>query len=253
MRSRLVYGKPEFRAAVDLMQRRGANGGIPGAALALLRHPTLCRAAISITALPTVTVKLSRQNAAIWSAPNSSVTRRLAGGWRAQAVLDLQLDDDLYFAGRRKQALRTNLNRARQAGVAVTRQASYTDWLAAAREIHKHRSGGQETLREIGPPEDDEKMVYLVATNPTGTPVAFAGAVVLDQLGVLFALLSLPGESHASVSRYLIHTDLRTWLKKDGVQFLTTGSALHLSPGLQYFQYLLGYEVQNLRVIADRR
>jgi hypothetical protein len=231
-----------------------AHAGIPGVALALLRRPSLCRAAISIAGLPTVTVELSHQNAAVWSAPNfPPATRRLAGGRRAQAVLDLQADDDVYFAGRRKRALRNNLNHAKRAGVTVTRPANYRDWLASAREIYQHRPGGLQTLMEIGAPDDDEKMVYLVAINPDGTPVAIAGAVVLDRLGVLFTLITRPGDPHAAASRHLIHTDLRYWLKRDGVQFLTAGSALQLQPGLQYFQYVLGYEVRNLRIISDRR
>jgi hypothetical protein len=254
MRSRLVYGEPEFRAAVDFMQCLNAHAAIPGVALALLRHPRLLSTAISIAGLPTVMVELSHQNAAIWSAPKfPPATRGLAEGWRAQAVLDLRSDDDSYLAGHRKQALRTNINHARRAGVTVTRLASFRDWLAAAREIYQHRPGGREALRQIGPPDDDEKMVYLVAINRTGTPVAIAGAVMLDRLAVLFNLLTRPGEPHAAITRYLIHTDLRSRLKLDGVQFLTAGSALRLAAGLQYFQHLLGYEVRNLRIISARR
>jgi hypothetical protein len=159
----------------------------------------------------------------------------------------------LYLAGRRKRALRNHLNQARRAGVTVTRPASFKDWSAYAREIYPRRPGGQETLREIGPPDDDGKIVYLVAIDPTGTPVAIAGAVVLDQLGVLFTLITRPGDPHASGSRYLIHTDLRSWLKKAGVQLLTAGSALRPAAGLQYFQYVLGYEVRNLRIISGHR
>jgi hypothetical protein len=254
LQSRLVYGQPEFRAAVDFIQCVDAHAAIPGATLALLRHPRMLSAAMSIAGLPTVTVELSHQNAAVWSAPTfPPATRRLAAGWRAQAILDLQSGDDLYFAGHRKQALRTNINHARRAGVTVTRLASFNDWLAAAREIYQRRPGGQEALRQIGPPDDDEKMVYLVATNRNGTPVAVAGAVILDRLGVLFTLITRPGEPQAGFSRYLTHTDLRSRLKLDGVQFLTAGSALRLAPGLQYFQHLLGYEVRNLRIISERR
>jgi hypothetical protein len=254
LRSRLVYGEPEFRAAVDFIQCVDAHVAIPGVALALLRYPRLLGAAISIAGLPTVTVELSHRNAAMWSAPHfPPASRRLAGGRRAQAVLDLQSDDDVYLAGQRKQALRTNLNHARRAGVTVTRPAGYRDWLVAAREIYQHRPGGEEALRQIGPPDDDEKMVYLVAVNRTGTPVAIAGAVILDRLGVLFNLLTRPEEPHAAVTRYLIHTDLRSRLKLAGVQFLTAGSALRLGAGLQYFQHLLGYEVRNLRIVSERR
>jgi hypothetical protein len=250
----LVYGEPEFRAAVDLIQCVDTRAALPGVALALLRHPRLLSAAISIAGLPTVTAELSHQNAAVWSAPNfPPATRRLAGGRRAQAILDLQSDDDLYLAGHRKQALRTNINHARRAGVTVTRLASYGEWLGPAREIYRQRPGGQEVLRQIGPPDDDEKMVYLAAISRTGTPVAIAGAVILDRLGVLFNLITRPDERDAAVSRYLIHTDLRSWLKLDGVQFLTAGSALRLGAGLQYFQHLLGYEVRNLRIVSERR
>jgi hypothetical protein len=248
VRSCLVYGEPGFGRAVDFIQCWDAHP-TPGIALALLRHPRLCRGAISIAALPTVTVELSHQNAAIWSAPNfPPATRGLASGRVAQAVLDLQSDDDLYFTGRRKKTLRNHLNQARRAGITVTRSVGYSDWLASARQIYQQRPGGEETLRRICQPDDDEKMVYLVATNPTGTPVAIAGAVVLDQLAVLFTLITRPGEPYAALSRYLIHTELRSQLKKDGVQFLTAGSALRLVPGLQYFQFVLGYEVRNLRI-----
>ena len=90
----------------------------------------------------------------------------------------------------------------------------------------------------------------LAPTLHTLDSIAIASAVMLDRLGVLFTLIARPGEPH---SRYLIHTDLRSWLKLDGVQFLTAGSALRLTAGLQYFQHLLGYEVRNLRIVSDRR
>jgi hypothetical protein len=251
MPSRLVYGEPAFRAAVDFLQCVDAHTASRGVALALLRQPRLCRAAIRIAGLPTATVELSHRNAAIWSAPNfPPATRRLACG-RAQAILDLQTDDGSYFAGQRRRTLRNHLNHARRAGVTVSRLASYEDWLAPAREIYKQRPGGRDVLRQIGPPDDDARMVYSVAINPTGNPVAIAGAVELDQLGVLFTLVTRPGDPHAAASRYLIHTGLRTWLKKDEVQFLTAGSALRLVPGLQYFQSVLGYEVRNLRIIRS--
>jgi hypothetical protein len=44
---------------------------------------------------------------------------------------------------------------------------------------------------------------------------------------------------------------MRSDLRSRGVHQLVVGSAITVSPGLQYFQHLLGYEVRNLHITVQ--
>ena len=98
------------------------------------------------------------------------------------------------------------------------------------------------------PPSGKQEMGYFVATDDTGRPLAFSCSAIFNGCGVLTCMLSVPDHPAASVSRYLLHTAMRSDLRSRGVRHLIGGTAMGSSPGLQYFQYLLGYEVRNLDI-----
>jgi hypothetical protein len=163
-------------------------------------------------------------------------------------LLDLAPDDEQYLAGRRKQALRTNLSHARRLGVRVNRVETYEEWSIAAREILQYVDGGPEMIQRMRPPTDGQDMGYYLAIDREDRPVAFSIAAIFNDVAILVRAISRAGTSAASSARYLVHTFMRSDLRCRGVRHLIAGTAIRDASGLQYFQYLLGYEVRNLRI-----
>ncbi|MEP7022216.1 MAG: hypothetical protein ABJB47_00050 [Actinomycetota bacterium] len=153
-----------------------------------------------------------------------------------------------YLAGRRRQALRTNLRHARNAGVASGRVPTYEDWSEAVDAILHSRSDGPDLALEIAKPEPGQDVAYYVARDDDETPLAFARVALLGQFAVLFTMISHQ-DRHPSASwaRYQLHTFLALDLGCSGVKHLIVGSALRETAGNQYFQHLLGYRARNLR------
>jgi hypothetical protein len=188
-------------------------------------------------------------HAAAWFSPVFAATGQpISPGRWAQAVLDLAPDDRAYLVGRRKQALRTNLRRARQQGVHVKALATYDEWFLTASEALRYRSWGPQVIGRMTPPADGQDMGYFIATDHEGRLVAISMVAIFNDCAVLLCLLSVPHHPAASSSRYLLHTGMRSDLRARGVRHLIVGSPLKESPGLQYFQHLLGYEMRNLDI-----
>ena len=82
-----------------------------------------------------------------------------------------------------------------------------------------------------------------------GEPLAFAGVALFGQFAVLFSLVSRPDrQPDSSWARHQLHTFLALDFGCSGAKHMLTGSALRETPGNQYFQHLLGYQVRNLRI-----
>jgi hypothetical protein len=246
----LVYTDPLFRMTSDLAQRVVRMGRFRGVIGDLLRRPlTLFQVAFALWRLPVVDVTVRRSHAAVWFAPVSGpLGLPIFGGRLAQAVLDLGPDDQEYLVGRRKQALRTNLSHARRLGVHVERIETFEEWVPDAQEILRHVDNGPEMIQSMQPPAAGQDIVYFVASDCAGCPVAFAVAVIFDDCAVLVRAISLGRHPVASSARYLVHTCMRSHLRHRGVRQLIAGTAIRDASGLQYFQYLLGYEVRNLHL-----
>jgi hypothetical protein len=246
----LVYTDPLFQVTSELARRVSQSGRFRGVLGAILRHPLMvCGIMIGIWRLPVIEVTINRRQATAWFARRFPIVGEpIFGGRRAQAVLDLDADSEQYLAGRRKQALRTNLRHARQLGVQVQRVATYDEWFVAAREILRYRPDGQELIRQMQPTPPWQDMGYFVATDHEGRAVAFSLVAIFNDCAVLVWSLSLHHHPAGSSARYLLHTMMRSELRDRGVRHLIAGSAVRESAGLQYFQYLLGYEVRNLKI-----
>jgi hypothetical protein len=216
----------------------------------VVRDPALIRVLVAVLRLPVVDLRLRRTDADAWSGADSgSVGRTISSGRRAQAVLELPTVEKHYLAGHRKQALRTNLRHARDAGVTSSRVPTYEAWFEDVDVILHSRSDGQAMLPELEKPGPSQQVAYYVAHDADQTPLAFARVAVLGQFAVLFTMLS-HHDRHptASWARYQLHTFLALELGRSGVKHLIVGSALRETVGNQYFQHLLGYRARNLRV-----
>jgi hypothetical protein len=251
----LVYGDPTFNAVTDLAHRVVQVGRVRGLLGAMVRHPAMVLAALlAVWRLPIVHITVNSRQAATWFSPDYPPSANpIFGGCRAQAVLDLGPDDTAYMVGRRKQALRTNLRHARQMGLQAKRVATYDEWSGLAHEVLLSRGGQRELelVSRMQPPPDMHDVGYYIITDQEDRPVAYSLAAIFNNCAVLTCMLSTPNHPAASPARYSLHTFMRSDLRSLGVHHLVVGSAITVSPGLQYFQHLLGYEVRNLHITVQ--
>lgn len=245
----LRYGSREFLAASD-WARQLPRPRVPALLGSVARDPALIRVLITVGRMPAVNLQVGKTAADAWFGYYFGQVRR----WRpAQAALELPAAAESYLAGRSKQALRTNLRHASDLGVTSAR-ASYGEWSEAASAILLTRHDGKSPDQKMDRPGPEQQMAYYLARDARGTPLAFAGAALFGQFGVLFGLVSRPDRKPgASWARYQLHTCLALDLGRSGVRHLLAGSAIRQPPGTQYFQHLLGYRARNLHVevVAD--
>ena len=202
--------------------------------------------------LPVVHVSVSTSQAtALFSRDFAPIAAPIFGGRLAQAVLDLEPDDQSYLSGRHRQALRTNMKHARKMGIEASSVGSYDEWSTATREVLRSRPGGPEMITRLRTPPATQDMGYFVAVDHSGRPVAISAAAIFTECAVLVWSLSAPDHPAASSSRYLLHTLMRSSLRRRGVRHLIAGTGVRDAPGLHYFQHLLGYEVRNLRIRVE--
>jgi hypothetical protein len=245
-RRELRYGSQEFLAATDLAHRWPNQGSPSDLMRNLVRDPDLVRGLAAVWRLPVVDLRVRQADADAWSGASfGPAGRDIFAGRLAQATLELPAVEERYLAGRAKQALRTNLRRARDLGVTSGRISSYEAWFEAASDIAE----GPAQIRDMARPEPGQQVSYYVARDAHQTPLAFAGAARFGQFAVLFVLASRPDRRpRASCARYQLHTCLAFDLSRAGVKYLLVGSALRQTVGNQYFQHLLGYRARHLRV-----
>jgi hypothetical protein len=246
----LAYSDPMFRATVDIARHFTHSGRFRGLLGALARRPvTLFRVLLAVARLPVVELSVSAgQAAALFSREFAPVDWPIFGGRWAQAVLDLEPDDQAYLFGRRRQALRTNMRHARNLGVQIGSVSSYEEWSAATREVLCSRPHGQEMVTRLRPPPVGQDIGYFLAVDDSGRAVATTIVALFNDSAVLVWSFSAPDHPAASSSRYLLHTFMRSDLRMRGVRQLIGGTGVRDTPGLHYFQHLLGYEVRNLRI-----
>jgi hypothetical protein len=169
-----------------------------------------------------------------WGVPHARI---------AQGVLALRAADEAEtLRGRPRHALRTNNNRARAAGVRCQQLASAEERRRAAVHLGEripHMRGW--TLDRFAQPGDR----WWGAHSPSGTPIGLAQVTVDREWALLH---SFAASDHAA--RSLLHTTLAVALGNAGVRYLVTDApiALRLTPKLQYWQRLVGYQVTHLAV-----
>ena len=149
----------------------------------------------------------------------------------AQGVLHLPDDYATYLRGRQRQAVRTNVSRARNDGLRCVRIA-VPQWTPP------------EHGRAPGAPVERWQ-----AINRAGLVVGDAWVTVDDECALLHSLIS----SEPNV-RWALHSTIVEHLCMSGCRHLLTNShdVFLMPPGQQYFQRLLGYSVGRLSVSPKR-
>jgi len=195
---------------------------------ALRKIPVLVR---FLWALPLTTVRLSDSPTGQAIAEHLSLTRWGIPRFRlAQGVLFLPSEFASYLRGRRRQAVRTNVRKARALGIDC-HSSMVADWT---------RPGGELTL--------SAPVEHWWATGRDGATVGEAWLTLDDECALLHSLTC--SERYA---RWLLHTAIVERLCVARCRLLLTNSfdVPLMAPGLQYFQRLLGYSVARVRLQAN--
>jgi hypothetical protein len=231
----------------DLIEARKA-GGTSLVSFVLSRHASIRQMVVFLRALPRIDVTL-RASGAGWEIANHLSVRhggRYVNRW-AVGVLSLPDQPDEYLRGRKRQAVRTNLHRAEELGLAfrelsdpATKRAELASILSARREEFWDVA---ELVRGV----DRASSRVFVAEDRTGAIQALATVVVDVQWAHMYLCVSLPGDA-AFAALYLLNVGVVQQLAAERVRHLFVRSALHLSPGQRYLQARLGFELMNLRM-----
>ena len=233
--------------------RPGSGARQPWAiAGAIARRPSRARTLLSLRKLPIVEPRLSgpahdRWLQARWPAGGEP----LFGGCWAQAIIQTFPEEHEYLTGRHRQAVRTNIHRARELGITATRLDGYDEFAAACAPVYRSRPGGEAVLAAMRRPAvtSGEFAWYAASTPAHDAPVIVAAVALFGDFGVLAVMVGNLDYDRIGYARYLMHTFILGDLAAHGIQHLIVGSVLRESTGNQYFQRLLGYRICNLRPI----
>ncbi|MGN6258328.1 MAG: hypothetical protein ACTHN3_11355 [Solirubrobacterales bacterium] len=186
--------------------------------------------------LPSVRVRLSPSSPGRMIAQHFAIRER--GHWkfrRAQGVLTLPAEFSLYMRGRHRQAVRTNVRHARDAGFTVEFRRT-EDWAPGT---------GDFRAAHITPGPVEEWVVL----DREGAVVASSILSVDEEVALLHGLVS-----SSSYARWLLHTAIVERLCGRCKVLLTNSPDAYLvGVGNQHFQRLLGYEIMRLRLRRSSR
>ena len=159
-----------------------------------------------------------------------------------------------YLRGRRRQALRTNLRKAEQAGIRCEAIGSPTRALDAIAEITNGRrirsNAGQTAI--LAAMLTSPEVTLFAARDTLGRPLAIIAAVIDDAVCLIRVAVACSHQArwalHDHLVRMLIARRVRYLLADDGGPF----GALGVDTNVHHFQRLLGYELLHLRPAPSR-
>ena len=232
----------------------GAAIGVAAGWVAALRRGTTTERLRALTdpagprALAAVARRLPAVEAAFSGSPAGHELRAWFGPGRALpldrapvALLPLPAIEADYLRGRAKQALRTNVTRALEAGVRVSAPGSAAELFDCIAELAARRRqpvGGMVPRR----PRDGLVRHFAVAWDGAGEPVALTETITDGPWAGLAVLVSDGAHPQASPARYLLHLHtVRHLLAQDVRQLVVGGSMLLSAPGVRYFQQRTGF------------
>jgi hypothetical protein len=154
-----------------------------------------------------------------------------------------------YLRGHRREAVRRNLRRAAAGGITCERIADRSRAAELLTQLSESRQSPMtaEYTRVWRATVDRPETELFLALDPNGEPLALAGIVVDEMVGlILFAMAS----SHEA--RWALHDHIVRTLIDRQVQYLVAEGggafgALGYSPSVQRYQHLHGYELRHLK------
>ncbi|HWC34894.1 MAG TPA: hypothetical protein VG650_08705 [Mycobacteriales bacterium] len=167
----------------------------------------------------------------------------------AVAVLELPADPAEYLAGRKKQALRTNLAHAREHGITVSEIVAGAEQLDCIEQVLVAREDEwwakyESWLRRVV----DARLVRLFAGRGPDGAVLTVALVVPDAPWAMLRLFVSTPDDLAGYARYSTHAFMVEALAKAGVRTLLVDTVFDAPPGVRYFQSRLGFELANIAV-----
>jgi hypothetical protein len=230
------YGSDAFERVA---RNERALVAIPGsgarAAWQQITHGSVERALYRLR-LPTVTVQLTDSPAGRMIGEHLAI--REGRRWRhhdAQGVLVLPADFADYRRGRHRQAMRTNVNHARKAGLRVT-SCTLDAWGPGPGDFRNQHI-------TLGPIE------RWMALDRDGTMVGDSILSVDAHVALLHGMSSTIGSA-----RWLLHAAIVERLCGSCRLLLVNSAAVYReSYGSHHFQRVLGYQIARLRVAEPRR
>jgi hypothetical protein len=163
------------------------------------------------------------------------------------ALLPLPGTEAEYLRGRAKQALRTNVTRALEAGVRVSAPGSAAELFDCIVELAARR---RQPVGGMVPRRSRNGLVrhFEVAWDDAGEPVALTETITDGAWAGLAVQVSNGDHPQASPARYLLHLHtVRQLLAEDVRQLVVGGSMLLTAPGVRYFQQRTGFVPVRLR------
>ena len=238
------------RAVTYVAAVRGAPGAVKLRAAA---SRSGARALISLVAeLPVVEAPLSTtpsgRELASWFRPE----RRVPFDRLPVALLRLPGSQAEYLRGRPRQALRTNIKRAAEAGLSCVVLPDGPELQRSVGHVARLRGQDPATLVRT---EGRSQLVrqFVVVHDAAGDPVALSETVVDGEWAGLGTLVIALGHADNQVMRYLLHAETVAGLIGQGVESLTVaGSMLFTSAVTRYFQRRTGFQPVWLRPVARR-
>jgi hypothetical protein len=243
-------GMPPPRV-VDLARALDQCHGSTRAAMSLLaRSPaTAVQAAGYLARLSTVSLPLSEGPAGtmIRSLLAARTLSLLPHGRLAQAVMPLDGDLDNLVSGRHRQAVRTNLRRAHDLGLAAHRVPDLAGFTEIVREVGQRRGGDPDDTAHLPEPDAAIHRGYVV-TDPRGVPEAYLLLAVDTRVAWVLASVGAQPGNGAALCHYLLHGAAVRDLVHAKVRYLVADGALSVPDGVGYLQRRLGYRVCNVRI-----
>ena len=176
-----------------------------------------------------------------------------------RGVLILPRAHEDYLRGRRRQAVRTNLRRAKAAGIRCETVGSARCALTAVHQVvigrHPTPTGEDLACLTTQWPKllEDPASTVVVARGAAGPALALCAVLIDDDVAMIRLAVA---SSHEA--RWCLHGYLVQILISRGVRCLLSDGdgpfgALGYSPSVQYYQRLLGYELRHITMRDARR
>ncbi|SDF66559.1 hypothetical protein SAMN05660324_0821 [Klenkia brasiliensis] len=165
------------------------------------------------------------------------------------AVLQLPATTAEYLSGRPRQALRTNVTRARKAGLTCTLVTTDAERRASVDVVARLRHQDPAAMvLELG--LDGVCTRILVARTAEGEAVGLAELVLDGQVGGLATLVTAPGNPAGAALRSLLHLAVVEHLLAEDVRTLVvSGSMLLTAAGTRYHQRRTGFVPARVRLV----
>jgi hypothetical protein len=214
--------------------------------------PSLLQAPRAIAALPLVELPLTTSPAGTEIRELLRQRHYLFHASRPAAVLTLPSTDAAYLKGNSRQAVRTNVRRARESGITAT----YIDDAAVVLQLMEALTSkiggrrGRTITDHVEARLQREGTEFWFALDADKHPVAVAVLTVDRYVARPVYAVSLGTDSGEVLYLYLLNVEIIRSLIERGYQYIVADSALVQDQGVHYLRERLGFALVRVRVIG---